>query len=1629
MTRSARNRRLFARPRMEQLEARTTPATLSTFLTTEHTDLNMTFSGGTNFDVGPRDADSAIQYTGDEGLLYVGTNAAQARPAGSEFDFIGVASGQTIYRLLQDQDTDLLYLGFAARGVAGGALNKYDVAAESGGRVTGTAQWTKLTLESVTGPGEFSVWQSGVTGPVSFMSTSNGVSAADSLWVPAGGHLHYNLAFTALGRYEAKFHVSGNVNTDGNTSTLESVVTGKSVSVFFSVGNVGKFSINPASYTVNETAGTASVTVTRTGGSDGRVTVNYATTDGTAKAGQDFTATSGTITFNDLQTSQTITVPIIDDTAEEGAENFTVTISQPGPSSIANHIQNVEFGGSGPSMLGATTSALVTISANDPNTAPTISAIADKTTAEDAVATVSFTVGDIQTAAGSLVVTAMSSNLTVVPAAGLSFGGSGANRTLTVTPAADASGQSTITVTVRDPGNLTAQSIFVLTVTPGADAPGVTPAATLEGQQTTSGLVISRNAMDGPEVTHFQITAVTNGTLFQNDGSTAVTSGQFFTFAQANAGLRFTPAADFAGTAKFSVQSATGASVANLSGGLTTAVVTVTGINDAPVGTVISSVTSLEDAGPFTQVNVLTAVGGGGGADEANQIVTPTITTDNKALFTVQPALDSFGTLTYTTAPNAFGTAKATVTLTDNGGTANGGVNMRTRTFTIGVTNVQEPPVAVADTATVNEDGSTLIDVLFNDTDFENNPLTVASFTKASNGKVVLEGTKLRYTPTVNFSGADTFDYTVSDGNGGQATGTVSITVTAIPDDPTAGNDDFGVTPGNVLRGNVSFNDADGDGDALTAVVTTGPTQGTLDLQADGRFVYSPGATLAGSDSFTYTVNDGTGRTSTATVTITGRSATPAVEVILAEGDVDIGIAYEGDEFEPHIHDEEAELEYEPGQGLFHLRPIGLLARPDSPAFDFIGVPAGADFYRFSQNPIGGLLYLGFGAEELVNGVFANDEVTFRVLAVDGPGQISIWNNTDTGPQVLVATTDGLTAADQRPLVAGSHTHSNWGFSARGLYAVTVQFNGVLVDGTSKVSEPATYFIAVDPANAAPVQTTPATVVTDYRATFAFTGPNGVSVADANPHSGPMQITLTANNGTVNIPTIIGVTFLTGDGVADTQIVIAGKLADLNTALTGLTFSPNVGFSGDASVVVTTDDRGFLVTENNQTTTTTIPIAVGPIPTATITATATNAAEPSTNGEVRLTRSGGDLDLPLTITLNLSGTAQAGSDYVALPTTVTFAAGQTIAVLPVSVIEDTAIEADETIVVTLPNGPGYTVTSSPLTLTVTSEDVAPLILPKGFAAGSGSGGSVITYNPDGSFRFRADPFGPSFSRGVRVATADVNGDGVDDLISGGGPGGNSRIVILDGSSLALLADWVAFENTFTGGVFVVAADLDGDGMADVIVTPDVGGGPVVSVYDGAQLTAGLNAAANLYRFFGIEDANFRGGARAAMGDVNGDGRPDLVVAAGFGGGPRVAVFDGQTLANVDRRKLMNDFFAFEDTLRNGLFPSVGDFNGDGSADLVLAAGPGGGPRVRILNGPAMLAGREETLANFFAGDPTARDGVRAVAVDRNADSIAELIVGNAGGPGRVFVYSFLGALPELVSELDIDDGLNGAFVG
>jgi len=162
------------------------------------------------------------------------------------------------------------------------------------------------------------------------------------------------------------------------------------------------------------------------------------------------------------------------------------------------------------------------------------------------------------------------------------------------------------------------------------------------------------------------------------------------------------------------------------------------------------------------------------------------------------------------------------------------------------------------------------VSVLGNDSDPEGDTLSITSVTQGAHGTVAINPDKtLRYTPAANYNGSDSFTYTISDGNGGSATATVSITVTPSNDAPVASSDSATVGEDGTVNVNVLGNDSDPDGDTLSVASVTQGAHGTVTINPDKTLKYTPAANYNGPDAFTYTISDGNGGTSSATVAIT----------------------------------------------------------------------------------------------------------------------------------------------------------------------------------------------------------------------------------------------------------------------------------------------------------------------------------------------------------------------------------------------------------------------------------------------------------------------------------------------------------------------------------------------------------------------------------------------------------------------------------------------------------------------------------------------------------------------------------------------------------------------------------------
>ena len=361
----------------------------------------------------------------------------------------------------------------------------------------------------------------------------------------------------------------------------------------------------------------------------------------------------------------------------------------------------------------------------------------------------------------------------------------------------------------------------------------------------------------------------------------------------ANGTFSYTPDADFNGTDSFIYTLLDG------QGGTDTGTVTITvnAVNDAPVVADVVRASPFEDDAAIV-INLLAGASDADG-DTLSVVGLVKIAGDDKGVTVVGSALQVDPGLYDSLAAGATEVLRYRYDVSDgNGGTVAQAAIIRIR-------GVNDAPVAGDDAITGTEDLIVTGNVLTDngagvDSDIDGGALTVATtpVINVANGTLVLNANgTFSYTPDANFNGADSFSYRLLDGQGGTDTATVSITVNAVNDAPVAADDDVSgnedtVITGDVLADNGSGVDSDVDGDALTVATTpvTDVANGTLVLNANGTFSYTPDANFSGVDSFVYTLLDGQGGTDTATVTITvnGVNAAPVVQapvVVTASAD------------------------------------------------------------------------------------------------------------------------------------------------------------------------------------------------------------------------------------------------------------------------------------------------------------------------------------------------------------------------------------------------------------------------------------------------------------------------------------------------------------------------------------------------------------------------------------------------------------------------------------------------------------------------------------------------------------------------------------------------------------------------
>ena len=570
------------------------------------------------------------------------------------------------------------------------------------------------------------------------------------------------------------------------------------------------------------------------------------------------------------------------------------------------------------------------------------------------------------------------------------------------------------------------------------------------------------------------------------------------------------------------------------------------------------------------------------GDDTGSLINTVTATSSNTTLVPnanlVVSGSGGSRNLQITPAAGQSGTTTITITVTaTNGRTA-------TDTFDLTVGAVNDPPSGTDNTVITNEDTAyTFTAADFGFTDPNDSPpntfiavkiTTLPGLGTLTNNNVAvnagdfitvadINGGLLKFTPAANDNGTPytSFTFQVQDNGGGTdldpTPNTMTINVTAVNDppsftiaaDPPAISQDAGPQTVNNFATNISPGATNEAGQILTFNVSPTGSTGTL------TFSTAP-AINSTTGTLTYTATNGTNGTATFSVTLSdnGSNTPPNSNTSGAQS---FTITVNAPNASPVVTTTAGNLAYTENDPATAIDP-GLTVT-DADNTDLTGATVA--------------ITAGF--------VSAQDTLAFT-------NQLGITGNYNSGTGVLTLTGTTTVANYQTALRTVTYQNS----SDNPTTSRTVTFTAS--DGISTAGS-ATRGITITAVNDAPVNTVPGPQSTNEDTAKVFSSGNGnqISVADVDLGANPIKITLTATNGTLTLSTTAGLTFTPpADGTDDATMVFTGTLANVNTALNGMSFNPTPDFTGAASLQIISDDQGFTGTGGALTDTDTINITV-----------------------------------------------------------------------------------------------------------------------------------------------------------------------------------------------------------------------------------------------------------------------------------------------------------------------------------------------------------------------------------------------------------------------------------------------------
>jgi hypothetical protein len=243
--------------------------------------------------------------------------------------------------------------------------------------------------------------------------------------------------------------------------------------------------------------------------------------------------------------------------------------------------------------------------------------------------------------------------------------------------------------------------------------------------------------------------------------------------------------------------------------------------------------------------------------------------------------------------------------------------------------------------------------------------------------------------------------------------------------------------------------------------------------------------------------------------------------------------------------------------------------------------------------------------------------------------------------------------------------------------------------------------------------------------------------------------------------------------------------------------------------------------------------------------------------------------------------------------------------------------------------------------------------------------------------------------GADVAAADITGDGRDEIIFGAGPGSKPLVSIRDRNNKEI-STFLAYNENFRGGIRVAAGDVDGDGKDEIITAPRAGGGGQVLIYEADGTRRSLE--------FWPYGPYFRGGIDVAVGNIDlSEPKQEIIVAPESGYKPLVKIYKPKW-----GNEIYSEFLAFAENFTGGVRLAVADVDLDGVDEVIVGAASRGG-HVRVLE-PKDGSPRG---IDYFPFGPTYRSGVDVSAADFDGDGKPEIIIGSSGNStAHIKVYRF-----------------------